>query len=177
MRTGIIFLRLGVLLGPAVFLLDPARGVSADELAAPQSRHAVEALGLFHRVRATEEHVYGFSIGLWRDSGEVFGLFSHYEGPPEPVYRGIIRPVELGDSGELSFSLSGSYLRYSFSGTLSGNELEGTLESSWIGREDLPSTTEQVSLARNPKGYQATPESYHQWLRKWEKILGVAGAQ
>ncbi len=85
--------------------------------------------------------------------------------------------MELGDSGELSFSLSGSYLRYSFSGTLSGNALEGTLESSWIGREDLPSTTEQVSLARNPKGYQATPERYHQWLRKWEKILGVAGAQ
>lgn len=107
----------------------------------------------------------------------MFGLFSHYDGPPEPVYRGIIHPVYLGDSGELSFSLVGSYLRYSFSGTLSGNDFKGTLESSWSGREDLPSTTEQVSLARNPMGYHSTPESYHQWLRKWEKILGVAGAQ
>ena len=145
--------------------------VSADEPSVPGNPSAVEALGLFASTRATQEHVYGYVLQLWRDSGKVFGLLSVYEGPPEAMSRSIIAPVALADTGELNFSSSGKHFRYSFSGLLSQNGLEGVVETSVIGREDQRTISERVSLSRDATAFLEIPAGYKVWREKWEKIL------
>ena len=153
------------------FLLSPVNVLPADEPPVPQSQRAVEALGVFESIRATEAHVYGYIIALWRESGSVFGLLSHYEGPPEPASRSIIPPVRLADSGEFKFSSMGNYYRYSFSGLLSESELKGVMESAVIGRDDLPTRSERVSLRRKETTHQEIPAGYIGWRKKWESVL------
>ncbi len=152
-------------------LLVSENAFSEEDPHVSQSPSEVESLGRFESIRATEEHVYGYVVELWRESGKVFGLFAHFEGPPEPTSRSLFAPVQLGDSGELKFSTHGNSYRYSFTGSLHQGELEGVLDSSVIGRGDLPVKSESLSFGKGEATYWGIPVDYAAWRNKWERIL------
>jgi hypothetical protein len=56
-------------------------------------------VGEFSNVRHTAEHAYGYSVMLWNDGDQLFGLFSAANGLAGDTPVGLLENVQL-DSGD-----------------------------------------------------------------------------
>ncbi len=55
-------------------------------------------IGEFSDVRHTAEHAYGYTVQLWQEGNQVFGLFSDASGPAEDLPAGLLENVQFNPS-------------------------------------------------------------------------------
>ena len=95
-----------------------------------KAEEPVRVLGDFSDVESNGEHQWGFSVEIWRQGGEVYGLISGNRSPMlvGDAPTGILEKVVYDEqSGKLSFRAALPGERYSFEGTLTEDLLEGRL--------------------------------------------------
>jgi hypothetical protein len=103
----------------------------------------VAVVGTFLNVKYIADDAVGYSLRLWKQGNQIFGLLSVYTGPPSDPPTGILEDVKFDPrTRKFSFSarlstglVSGrgysrvpSRDRFSFSGVLTGKEVSGVLK-------------------------------------------------
>ncbi|QWP76016.1 hypothetical protein J5226_20820 [Lysobacter sp. K5869] len=134
--------------------------------AAAPAHAAVETVGEYSNVRVShseDPHAYGYTVELYRQNGELFGLLYSDQGLVGDTPRGRLQDLRYDPaSGALSFraklTLGREYGRESgpdgrpsrdlfrFDGRLSGKLLSGTLEHRDGYKPDAPGEREKVAL-------------------------------
>ena len=153
----------------------------------------VEVLGTFSNVRHTEEHAYGYSLRLWKEGNQLFGLLSVYTGEPSDPPVGILEDVKFDPrTGQLSFSArlstglvyarnySGvpSRDRFTFKGVLTRRQVTGTLTRSDQLFPNARPTSERIKLRRSESETQLMippPSTYPAWKVWADDILERRG--
>ena len=102
----------------------------------------VQVVGGFLNVKHVGDDALGYSLRLWKQGDQIFGLLSVYVGPPSDPPMGLLEDVKF-DSRTKSFSFSArlstglvygrghsgipSRDRFTFSGVLTRKEVRGVL--------------------------------------------------
>ena len=152
----------------------------------------VSVIGYFSNMRFTEEHAYGYSVELWRQSGDtLLGLFFSSEGLQGDTPTGLLEDVKFDmKTGKLSFraKLSTGVVFskehdsvpsrdvFEFSGTLGKDRLAGTLKRlDGLRPQDAP-RIETIALTRSKSNQGMQPfESLDDWKKAAEEILRFRG--
>src|SRR5215207_6151716 len=112
---------------------------------AAKTANAVKVLGTFLNTRHTGDDVVGYSLKLWKEGNQIFGLLCVYTGAPADPPAGILEDVKFDPrTRQLSFSarLSTGFVygrgysgvasrdRFTFRGVVARSEVSGILKRS-----------------------------------------------
>ena len=149
-------------------------------------------IGSFSNMRFTEEHQYGAEIQLWKEGGELLGLFSFSEGLIGDTPTGLLEHTKYDPrTGIFSFEArltTGQHFCtlhkdvpsrdvFSFRGKLSRGSVSGVLKRSDLLHPEAPATEERVVLRRSTGKHanQADYRSRSEWSAASGKILKLRG--
>ena len=174
--------------------------ISCELLAVTPSRtraslkqaNTVKVLGAFSSIKYPGDDAFGYSLQLWQDGNEVFGLLAIFTGAPADPPTGILEDVKFDPrTRQFSFSarLSTGWIyaggnwdtptrdRYSFSGVLTRREVSGILKHSDELRPTNPPTSERIRLRRSVDTTQSMtrPATYSEWKTWADTILRLRG--
>jgi len=151
----------------------------------------VKVLGDFSSIKYPGDDAFGYSLQLWQEGNQVFGLLAIFTGAPADPPTGILEDVKVDPrTKQFSFSakLSTGWVhegsnwnptrdRYSFSGVLTRREVTGILKHSDELRPTDPPTSEKIRLRRSVDATQSMsqPASYSEWKTWADKILRFRG--
>ena len=146
-------------------------------------------IGSFSNMKFTEEHQYGAEIELWKEGGELFGLFSYSEGLIGDTPTGLLEHTKYDPrTGSISFEsrlTTGQHFcrlhkdmpshdLFGFRGKLSSSSVSGVLKRSDSLHPEAPATEERVVLRRSI-GNQADYRSRSEWIVASGEILRFRG--
>jgi hypothetical protein len=167
--------------------------VPSQQTRAPaKTTSPVEVVGHFLKVKHAGDDAFGYSLRLWKEGNQVFGLLGVYIGAPADPPIGILEDVKFDlRTRQFSFSarLSIGWVyaggtwnnptrdRYSFSGVLTRREVTGILKHSDEFRPTDPPTSERIRLRRSVDATQtmSEPTSFSEWKTYADKILRRSG--
>lgn len=150
-------------------------------------------VGEFSNVRHTAEHAYGYSVTLWKDGDQLFGLFSAANGLAGDSPVGLLENVQLDRAtGKLSFiaklSVAAVYLGhgkqepthdvFSFKGSLSHDVISGVLtheEQHQTKPRPVVTRIRLPKLGKSDQGSAFQPSSYAQWRASVDPMLKSRG--
>jgi hypothetical protein len=178
--------------GAACLLLMSAFAASATPQVSPSD--PIKVLGDFQHITHTTEDAFGYSLQLWKQGNQVFGLLFVYLGPPSDPPAGLLEDVKFDPrTKQLSFSArlstgvrsSGagkwdvpSRDRYSFRGVLSGREVVGTLKESDDLSPKISPRSKRIRLRRSVNSSELMnppPATYSAWKTWADEILERRG--
>ncbi|MHB9100628.1 MAG: hypothetical protein ACYC2E_03830 [Sulfuricella sp.] len=164
-----------------IMTLSVAGGFFAS-LALAKDTDSVVFIGSYEKVESsTGEHCYGYSIDIWKQNGQPFGLLHYHTGLCGDPPCGVLEAVNYdAKNGKLSFNVETRLSKFRFSGKLTRDSLTGSLQESptgqisWTkGKVDLPrkrdSTTEE---------FYGEPRSLAEWHARYDsygRCLGITG--
>ena len=161
--------------------------------ASAQAANTVEVLGNFSNVRQSGDDAFGYSLQLWKEGTQIFGLFNVYIGPPADPPVGILEDVKFDPrSRQFSFSarlstgvVSGqgysgvaSRDRFTFRGVLTRSEVSGTLQHSNDLFPDRRPQSKRIRLRRSQFLTEVMippPPTYSEWKTWADGILQRSG--
>jgi hypothetical protein len=120
---------------------------------------------------STGEHCYGFSVDIWKQNNQPFGLFHYHTGLCGDPSCGVLQAVSYdAKSGDLSFSVETRVSKFQFSGKVTRELLSGSLQESLVGQTSW--TKDTVELPRDQE--LATEEFYGKThsLSEWHARYG-----
>jgi hypothetical protein len=173
---------------PSLLLLATAAGPASAFL--ESANPGVTIVGEFSNMRYTEEHAYGFTVELWREGEQLFGLFLASAGLAGDTPAGLLENVKYDPrTGRLSFSAKltmGSVMLadgeqapsrdfFEFDGTLGPSALAGTLRQFDRLEAGRPSTSVKARLRKQRGSAMTRPNNYGEWRREVEGILRFRG--
>jgi hypothetical protein len=153
----------------------------------------VKVLGNFLAIRHAGEDASGYSLKLWKQGNQIFGLLSVYTGPPNDPPVGILEDVKFDPhNGLFSFSarlstgvVSGrgyqrvaSRDKFHFKGTLTRSEVTGLLKNSDALFPSDPPRSNRIKLRRSADLtllMVPPPATYSEWKVWADKILQRRG--
>jgi hypothetical protein len=150
----------------------------------------VSFMGEFSNVRHTAEHAYGYSVQLWRQGDNIFGLFTAASGLAGDVPCGLLEDVRFNPvTGTFSFtaklSIATIYLGkgrqepthdlFSFNGTLHGAVLAGLLTHLDQMQPKSKPTSKRLRLPRTSNPPTIDAATHDDWKRAADAILKVRG--
>jgi hypothetical protein len=115
--------------------------VATPTLAADTKPGAVQPIGVYSGVKATEDHTYGHKVRLWRLRHRLVGQVTYWDADPEGQH-GIFEDGDFNpQTGEFRFSVTVTrhnvqpnvHTRASFHGRLAKNVVAGDLK--WEGQD------------------------------------------
>lgn len=158
----------------------------------PKIEQAVNAFGEFTNVKSDGEHEWGYSVQVWRQGDEIYGLIS---GQSEPRLIGDA-PAGLLESTNFDPKTGGFSFRakltlglfagkpsqnvYEFEGILTKKRLEGSLTTTNELCPDKCPEKKKISLLRSRELSSEMEEyntykSYREWKEYADKILRSRG--
>jgi hypothetical protein len=162
-----------------------------------QSLRAVEGppvtvVGAYSNIVITDVHSQGYSVELWKDDTHYFGFLLTAAGLAADTPTGILEDLRYDPSTHgLTFkaklstgrsSLDGARWMpsrdlYTFEGTLSPDQIAGTLIHVDALTPDRPGQPEDVKLYRtkDEEAAMMRPESYDQWTGMARQVLETRG--
>jgi hypothetical protein len=168
--------------------------VSCEFLAVTPAKPAntVRVLGDFQNIKFPGDDAFGYSLQLWKDGDQIFGLLVVFTGAPADPPTGILEDVKFDPrTRQFSFSarLSTGWTyaggnwntptrdRFNFSGVLTQREVTGILKHSDELRRTAPPVSERIRLRRSVDATQSMsqPASYSEWKTWADKILHFRG--
>jgi len=149
-------------------------------------------IGSFSNMRFTEEHQYGAEVQLWKEGGELLGLFSYSEGLIGDTPTGLLEHMKYDPgTGNISFEARlttgqhfcrihknvPSHDLFSFRGKLSRSSVSGVLKRSDHLHPETPAPEERVVLRRAIGNHtsQADYRSRSEWSIASAEILKLRG--
>jgi hypothetical protein len=150
-------------------------------------------LGNFRHLSHTTEDAFGYSLSLWKEGDQVFGLLAVYVGPPADPPTGLLEDVKFDPrTGQLSFSArlstgvrygGGKWDvptrdRFSFKGVLTRNEVAGTLKQSDDLDPQIAPTSKRIRLRRavpESQDMNPPPATFAEWKTWADQILRRRG--
>jgi len=147
-------------------------------------------IGEFSDVRHTAEHAYGYTVQLWQEGNQVFGLFSDASGPAEDLPAGLLENVQFNPSTRrFSFSARLSigviYLGqgkqepthdyFSFKGSLNGNLISGVLTHVDRLQPRSEPSTKRLRLQKTNNPAMIESNHYGDWKQRAEQLLSTRG--
>ena len=120
----------------------------------------IEFLGSYEKVESsTGEHCYGYTVDIWKQNSNPFGLFHYHNGlcgdPPCGVLDAVSYDAQKGD---FHFVVKTRLSTFQFSGKLTPQSLSGSLQESPVRQESRAKET--IELPR--KGTRRDDEFYEQ---------------
>ena len=177
--------------GAACLLLMCACVSSAAAQVSPSN--TVKVLGTFQQIKHTTEDAFGYSLQLWKQGDQVFGLLFLYVGPPADPPVGLLEDVKFDPrTNQLSFSARlstgmrfgggkwdvPSRNRFNFRGVLTRREVVGTLKESDDLSPQLRPSSKRIRLRRSAELSQdmnPPPATYSAWKTWADEILQRRG--
>ncbi len=153
----------------------------------PQADTNLVYLGAFSNVDSTGEHLYGFTIHLWREGDSLIGLFESAEGLEGDTPAGVFENVKYGVStGELSFRAkltigqhdpsTPSRDLFEFRGTLDKKRVAGLLAHKDALHPDRPLVMTRIVLPKLGGGQSfIKATSRAEWDRQVAEVLKARG--
>ncbi len=158
-----------------------------------KATNAVEVVGRFLNVKHAGDDAFGYSLRLWKQGDQIFGLLSVYTGAPADPPVGILEDVKF-DPRTRSFSFSArlstglvygrgysgapSRDRFTFSGVLGRREVSGVLKrSDELFPDDRPES-KRIRLSYSEELTQVMvppPPSYAEWKTWADEMLQRRG--
>lgn len=145
--------------------------LSCVATAAAPAAAAVETVGIYSNVRIShseDPHAYGYEVELYRENGQLFGLFYSAQGLAGDTPRGRLQDLRYdAASGKLSFraklTVGREYSResgddgrpsrdlFEFDGRLSAKALSGEVVHRDGYHPEQPGEREKIKLALDPR--------------------------
>jgi hypothetical protein len=156
----------------------------------PGEQSPISFMGEFSNVRHTAEHAYGYSVQLWREGDNIFGLFTAASGLAGDVPCGLLEDVRFNPvTGTFSFtaklSIATIYLGkgrqeptrdlFSFNGTLHGGVLAGLLTHLDQMQPKSKPTSKRLRLSQTSNPPTIAAATHEDWKRSADAILKVRG--
>ena len=115
--------------------------VATPTIAAETKPGAVQPLGVYSRVKATEDHTYGHEVRLWRLENRLVGQLTYWDANPEGQRGSFDEGAFNPQTGEVRFSVTVTRhdvqpnirSNASFRGHLARGGLSGELQ--WEGED------------------------------------------
>lgn len=155
--------------------------------------NTVKVLGDFSSIKHAGDDAFGYSLKLWKEGNQIFGLFSVYTGAPADPAAGILEDVKFDShTRQLSFSArlstgvvngrgnSGvaSRDRFTFRGVLRKKEVTGLLtRSDQLFSDDRPKS-KRIRLRQSEFLTELMippPPTYSEWKTWADEILQRRG--
>jgi hypothetical protein len=144
-----------------------------------QAPRPITFAGEFSNMRYTEEHAYDYTVQLWREGANVFGLFLASEGLAGDTPTGLLDDLKYdARSGKLSFKAKltmgldarnqPSHDLFEFDGKMSARAVAGVLK-----RGGAPERINLRKVQTDPAFDQ--PATYDAWKRQTDEILKRRG--
>jgi len=148
-------------------------------------------VGEFSNMRFTAEHAYGYSVRLWRQGDEWFGLLNASEGLIGDTPTGFLEDVRFEvrtsrlsftaklTTGAILFGSSPPYRevpvceRFEFRGVLGATTLVGTMTRNRLQPTKAHESTEAVWLSKVDTGPLVHPANRAEWKNWADGILKV----
>ena len=156
----------------------------------------ITVVGTYSNMRYTTEHVYGFTVGLWRSRDCYFGLFLSSSGLMSDTPIGLIENMKYDQkTGAISFfsrltmgSVSPTPSKnewvpskdvYEFIGTLKNNLLSGVVSHKILNLQATHPEPENVVLKLSSDDLSYIPDdlTYSQWELTAKDILKFRGPE
>ena len=153
----------------------------------------VDVLGAFSHITHAEGDAFGYTVELWKEGDQIFGLLLAYVGPPADPPTGILEDVKFDPkTRRLSFTARmttgllysreyagvPSHDRFSFKGVLTRKRLVGVLRQSDDLSPSFQPTSKRITLrwsAFSTELMVPPPQTYSAW-RSWaDEILKFRG--
>jgi hypothetical protein len=136
----------------------------------------VKVIGEFSNVKSNGEHQWGYSIELWKQGENIYGLFSGNSSPiivGDPPTGILENQVFSLTSGDISFKTKLPDFTYEFDGILTKEEIKGNLLN------NITSKTEKITLKRSKEWSDGMEDfhSYEEWKNYADKILMFRGSK
>ena len=152
----------------------------------------IEVLGAFSNIKHIGDHVYGYTLELWQQGSNLFGLFVSQSGQTGDPPIGLLEDVRFSrKTKRLSFRarlttglISKGNLHlvpsrdiFYFSGVLARNKIMGTLKISNALFPDEPPAIKRITLSKSAAMTQVmlSPGTYDEWKSWSDDILRRRG--
>lgn len=137
---------------------------SAQDRAPVRAERRVRIVGAFSHVKHTGDDAFGYSLQLWQEGDQLFGLLSVYTGAPSDPPTGVLEDVKFDPrTGQLSFSArlstgltyGGGYSgvpsrdRFTFKGVLTRSGVNGVIQQANELNQNARPTSTRVRLHRS----------------------------
>ena len=155
--------------------------------------NTVKVLGDFKNIKFPGDDAFGYSLQLWKEGDQIFGLLAIFTGAPADPPTGLLEDVKF-DSRTRQFSFSARLStgwvhsggnwntrtrdRFSFRGVLTRNEVTGILKRTDDLRPTDQPTSKRIRLRRSKRSTQdmnPPPPTYADWKIWADKILRFRG--
>ena len=151
----------------------PTANISNSPTVKPTTE-PVKVVGEFTNVESNGEHQWGYSVQIWKQGDNIFGLISgdsasRLIGDPP---TGILENISFhAKTGKLSFRAILPYLTYEFDGILTKKKLTGKLLNTTHNK------IEKITLPRSKEWSSEMDEyqSYEEWKVYADSILKFRG--
>lgn len=162
---------------PAIDVSSPSSASIETALVSntPMLHGPLKVVGCFSNVDSNGEHEWGFTLDIWRQGDQIYGLFAGGSttrlvgDPPTGV---LVEQVYDRKTGRFSFKSKFPYNTFSFEGVITETVVTGKLVDLSTNADEKIVLTRSKSLSEE---MMVEYESYEKWKAYADKILKRRG--